>query len=87
MKYKRKSSLLLTYRQYEVPMNNLILDCSLSSNGLKGSKINAILTNLIMEGATLHHDTLVENTADSTSVAIINEIKLAWIPEVSECST
>jgi hypothetical protein len=65
-------------------MNNLILDCSLSSNGLKGSKINITITNLIIEGARLNHNVLVENTADSPSVAITDDIKLAWIPQVYE---
>lgn len=63
-------------------MDSLILDCSLSTNGLKGSKINATLTNLYVEGAVLHHNTLAENTANSPSAAIGDDIKLAWIPEV-----
>lgn len=63
-------------------MNNLILDCSLSTNGLKGSKINVTLSNLFMEGAVLNHSTLAENTANSPSAAIVDDIKLAWIPEV-----
>lgn len=63
-------------------MNSLILDCSLSTNGLKGSKINTTISNLIMEGARLHHNTLIENTVDSPSVAVIDDIKLALIPEV-----
>ncbi|XP_060838419.1 cytoplasmic dynein 2 heavy chain 1 [Rhopalosiphum padi] len=70
-----------TAKQYEIPMNSLILDCSLSSNGLKGSKINITITNLIIEGARLNHNVLVENTADSPSVAITDDIKLAWIPQ------
>lgn len=63
-------------------MNNLTLDCSLSTNGLKGSKISTTISNLIMEGARLHHNTLIENTADSPSVTVVDDIKLAWIPEV-----
>lgn len=67
-----------------MPMNNLILDCSLSTNRLQGSKIIVTLSNLVMEGATLSHNILTENTANSPSVAIVDDIKLAWIPEVSE---
>lgn len=63
-------------------MNNLTLDCSLSTNGLKGSKLKTTISNLIMEGAKLHHDTLVENSVDSPSVTIVDDIKFAWIPEV-----
>lgn len=63
-------------------MNNLTFNCSLSTNGLKGSKINTTISNLIMEGASLRHNTLIENTVDSPSVAIVDDIKLAWIPEV-----
>lgn len=63
-------------------MNRLILDCSLSTNGLKGSKINTSISNLMMEGARLHHNTLIENTVDSPSVTVVDDIKLAWIPEV-----
>jgi len=51
---------------------------------LKGSKINITITNLIIEGARLNHNVLVENTADSPSVAITDDIKLAWIPQVYE---
>jgi len=71
-------------RQYEIPMDSLILDCSLSTNGLKGAKIHTTISNLIIEGARLNHNTLVENTADSPSVTIIDDIKLAWIPQVCE---
>lgn len=63
-------------------MNSLILDSSLSTNGLKGSKINTTISNLIMEGARLHHNTLIENTVNSPSVAVINDVKLAWVSEV-----
>lgn len=63
-------------------MNSLTLDCSLSNNGLKGSKINSTISNLIIEGARLHHNTLVENTVDSPSAVVIEDIKIAWIPEV-----
>lgn len=63
-------------------MNSLTLDSSLSTNGLKGSKINTTISNLIMEGATLHHNTLIENTVDSPSIMVIDDIQLAWIPEV-----
>lgn len=65
-----------------MPMDGLTLDCSLSTNGLKGSKINTTISNVIMEGARLQHNTLVENTVDSPSVAVVDDIKLAWIPEV-----
>lgn len=65
-----------------MPMNSLTLDCSLSSNGLKGSKISSTISNLILEGARLHHNTLIENTIDSPSVTVIEDIKIAWIPEV-----
>jgi len=63
-------------------MNGLTLDCSLSTNGLRGSKIAATITNVFVEGATLRHNTLTENTADSPSAAAVDDIKLAWIPEV-----
>lgn len=63
-------------------MDGLTLDCSLSTNGLKGSKISTTVSNLIMEGAKLHHGTLVENTVDSPSVTVVDDIKLAWVPEV-----
>ena len=65
-------------------MDSLILDCSLSTNGLKGSKINTTISNLIIEGARLNHNTLVENTADSPSISVIDDIKLAWIPQVCD---
>lgn len=65
-------------------MNSLILDCSLSTNGLKGSKIKLTISNLIIEGARLNHNALIENTADSPSVAVIDDITLAWIPRVYE---
>jgi len=42
------------------------------------------ISNLIIEGARLNHNTLVENTADSPSVAVIDDITLAWIPQVYE---
>lgn len=70
------------YRQYGIPMNSLTLDCSLSTNGLKGSKIITTISNLIMEGARLKHNTLTENTVDTPSVNVIDDIKIAWIPEV-----
>lgn len=63
-------------------MNSLMLDCSLSTNGLKGSQIIVTVSNLNMEGARLHHNTLMENAANSPSVITINDIKLAWVPEV-----
>lgn len=63
-------------------MNSLTLDCSLSTNGLKGSKIITTVSNLIIEGAGLHHNTLIENTVNSPSETIVDDIKLAWIPEV-----
>lgn len=63
-------------------MNSLMLDCSLSTNGLKGSKIITTISNLIIEGARLQHNTLIENTVDSPSVAVIDDIKFSWIPEV-----
>lgn len=70
-----------------MPMNGLKLDCSLSTNGLKGSKINATISNMIIEGARLQHNALVENTVDSPSVAVVDDIKLAWIPEVQRTTT
>lgn len=73
---------ILYCRQYGTPMDSLTLDCSLSANGLKGSKINVTLSNLFVEGAVIRHDALVENTADSPSVAFVDNIRLAWIPEV-----
>lgn len=63
-------------------MNSLTLDCSLSNNGLKGSKISSTISNLIVEGARLDHNTLIENTVDSPSASVIEDIKIAWIPEV-----
>lgn len=63
-------------------MNSLTLDCSLSTNGLKGSKIVTKISNLIMEGARLQHNTFIENTVDSPSVTVVDDIKLSWIPEV-----
>lgn len=65
-----------------MPMNSLTLDCSLSSNGLKRSKINITISNLIIEGARLQHNTLVENIIDSPSISTVDDIKFAWIPEV-----
>lgn len=75
-------TLIFKYRQYEIPMNSLTLDCSLSTNGLKGSKINTTISNLIIEGARLKHNMLIENTVDSPSVAVVDDIKFSWIPEV-----
>lgn len=63
-------------------MNSLTLDCSLSTNGLKGSKIITKISNLIMEGARFQHNTLIENTVDSPSIDVIDDIKISWIPEV-----
>ncbi|XP_050420010.1 cytoplasmic dynein 2 heavy chain 1 [Adelges cooleyi] len=70
-----------TAKQYGKSMDSLTLDCSLSANRLKGAKTTATVQNILIEGATLNHRSLADNTVDSPSVSTVDDITLAWIPE------
>lgn len=74
--------MFVVYRLYGISMDSLILDCSLSTNKLKGSKKIVTVSNILIEGARIHRNSLIDNTIDSPSVSIVVEINLAWIPKV-----